>query len=183
MRVITGTARGRKLVTVAGNEVRPTTDNVKESVFSIIQFGIEGRRFLDAFAGSGQMGVEALSRGAESAVFLDNSRRSLDAVRKNLLQTGLQEKAEVICADTVLYLRSCKKTFDIAYLDPPYQQGLLQKTLPLLPAVMSKSGVIVCEHPTEEQLPQEIGSFALKKNYKYGNIMISVYSSKEVEGL
>ena len=183
MRIIAGSARGRKLFSPEGMDVRPTTDKVKESLFNIIQFEIPGARVLDLFSGTGQLGLEALSRGAESAVFLDNSRRSLDAVRKNLLQTGLQEKAEVICADTVLYLRSCKKTFDIAYLDPPYQQGLLQKTLPLLPAVMSKSGVIVCEHPTEEQLPQEIGSFALKKNYKYGKIMISVYSSKEVEGL
>ena len=161
--------------------MRPTTDNVKESVFSIIQFGIEGRRFLDAFAGSGQMGVEALSRGAESAVFLDNSRRSLDAVRKNLLQTGLQEKAEVICADTVLYLRSCKKTFDIAYLDPPYQQGLLQKTLPLLPAVMSKSGVIVCEAPKEEPLPEEAGPFVLYRRYNYGKISLAVYRRPEPE--
>ena len=93
MRVITGISRGRKLITPPGEDVRPTTDAVKEAVFSIIQFSVEGRSFLDAFAGSGQMGIEALSRGASSAVFLDNGRQSLLAIKKNLVATGLSEKA------------------------------------------------------------------------------------------
>lgn len=183
MRVITGSSRGRRLVTPNGDAVRPTTDNVKESVFSIIQFSIEGRQFLDAFAGSGQMGIEALSRGAAGAVFLDNSKASLAIVRQNLALTKLQERAKVIQTDTLSYLASCRERFDIAYLDPPYQQGLLQKALALLPQVMQKSGVILCEHPADEVLPETVENFAAKKHYKYGKIMITVYSDKDVDGI
>ena len=183
MRVITGACRGRRLISPTGDDVRPTTDNVKESVFSIIQFSVEGRSFLDAFAGSGQMGIEALSRGAASAVFVDNSRRSLEVVRKNLDLTGLQSRAEVICADTVAFLSSCRKRFDIAFLDPPYSQGLLQDALRVLPAVMNEGGYIICEHPAEEVLPQKAGNFIIKKSYRYGKIMITVYSGENVEGL
>ncbi len=183
MRVITGSSRGRRLVTPNGDAVRPTTDNVKESVFSIIQFSIEGRQFLDAFAGSGQMGIEALSRGAAGAVFLDNSKASLAIVRQNLALTKLQERAKVIQTDTLSYLASCLERFDIAYLDPPYQQGLLQKALVLLPQVMQKSGVILCEHPADEVLPETVENFAAKKHYKYGKIMITVYSDKDVDGI
>ena len=106
MRVITGSARGRKLTAPAGLDVRPTTDNVKESVFSIIQFSIEGRRFLDAFAGSGQMGIEALSRGAEAAVFLDHAGVPLNCVKKNLEAAGLADRAQVLRTDTLAYLSS-----------------------------------------------------------------------------
>ena len=183
MRVITGSSRGRKLVTPPGDDVRPTTDSVKESVFSIIQFSVEGRSFLDAFAGSGQMGVEALSRGASFAVFVDNGKKSLDAVRKNLEITGLSKNARVINADTLSYLSSCRERFDIAYLDPPYKKGLIQEALELLPAVMNKSGIIICEHPSDEQPPETAGGFVIKKKYKYGKIMISIYSDKDVEGI
>ncbi len=183
MRVITGSSRGRRLVSPVGDAVRPTTDNVKESVFSILQFSIEGRLFLDAFAGSGQMGIEALSRGAAGAVFLDNSKASLAVVRKNLSLTGLSERAKVVQTDTLSYLASCRERFDLVYLDPPFQQGLLTKALTLLPAVMKPTGVIVCEHPVSEILPEEVGTFAAKKHYKYGKIMITVYSDKDVEGI
>ena len=183
MRVITGKSRGRKLFAPPGEEVRPTTDNVKESVFSIIQFGIEGRSFLDAFAGSGQMGIEALSRGAKEAVFVDNSRTSLAAVKKNLALTGLQDSAVVVASDTIAYLRSCRRGFDIAFLDPPYKKGVLQEALALMPDVMNKSGIIICEHPAEEILPETVGDFAVKKHYRYGKIMISIYSGKEVNGI
>ena len=183
MRVITGSARGRKLQTPPGEEVRPTTDAIKESVFSIIQFSIEGRAFLDAFAGSGQMGIEALSRGAKHAVFLDNSRRSLEAVKKNLAATGLSDRAQVLSTDSLQYLSSTKNRFDLAFLDPPYETGLLQQVLTLVPGVMNKGGIVICEHPANEALPEETGDFKLKKCYKYGKIMISVFSHKEVEGI
>lgn len=183
MRVITGTSRGRKLVTPPGDDVRPTTDSVKESVFSIIQFSVEGRTFLDAFAGSGQMGIEALSRGAVKAVFLDNGRQSLAAVRKNLEATGLSDKAAVVNTDTVEYLKKTSQRFDIAFLDPPYKTGVLQKALEYIPTVMNKGGIIICEHPIDEELPEDIGEYRLKKSYKYGKIKISVYSHKEVEGI
>ena len=183
MRVITGSCRGRRLVSPSGDDVRPTTDNVKESVFSIIQFSVEGRSVLDAFAGSGQLGIEALSRGAAAAVFIDNSRRSLDVVKKNLELTGLAGKAKTVSADTISYLSSCREKFDIAFLDPPYKTGLLQRALELLPRVMNESGYIICEHPDDEELPQKTESFIIKKSYKYGKIRITVYSGENVEGL
>ena len=183
MRVITGISRGRRLVTPAGLDVRPTTDNVKEAVFSIIQFSIEGRRFLDAFAGSGQMGVEALSRGASAAVFIDSSKQSVDAVRKNLSATGLEKKAVVVKGDTLAYLSSRRDSFDIAFLDPPYRTGLLQSALELMPDVMCRNGIVICEHPADEELEESVGRLLLKKRHKYGRIMISVYSDKDVEGI
>ena len=129
------------------------------------------------------MGIEALSRGAASAVFIDSSKQSLDAVKKNLAATGLEKNARIVKGDTLAYLSSCGECFDIAFLDPPYKTGLLQSALELMPAVMSKSGIVICEHPADELLPEETGRFRLKKNYKYGRIMISVYSDKDVEGL
>ena len=183
MRVITGIARGRKLQTPSGNDIRPTTDTVKEAVFSIIQFGIEGRAFLDAYAGSGQMGIEALSRGAERAVFLDSSRQAYETVRKNLEATGLSEKAVVRNTDTLSYISGVTERFDIVFIDPPYRTGLLRKTLEKVSGIMNTGGVIICEHPVDEAVPQETGDFVLKKNYKYGKIIITVYSHKEVLGV
>lgn len=175
MRVITGKAGGRKLETLTGNDVRPTTDMVKEAVFSIIQFELEGRSFLDLFAGSGQMGIEALSRGAGKAVFTDASRASIGVIKKNIELAGLAENAEVRCSDSISYLKSCKESFDIAFLDPPYRKGLLQEALKLLPALMNRTGKIICEHPKDELLPERAGSFTVKKQYRYGKIMLTVY--------
>jgi len=183
MRVITGKARGRKLYTLSGNDVRPTTDVVKEAVFSIIQFGIEGRVFLDAYAGSGQMGIEALSRGAKKAVFLDNSRQSCEIVKKNLELTQLSENAIVKNTDTLSYLLGTPERFDIVFIDPPYRTGILTQTLERITGVMNKGGVIICEHPFDEKVPEELQDFVLKKEYKYGKIMITVYSHKEVGGI
>ena len=120
MRVITGTARGRVLRTLEGEDVRPTTDRVKEAVFSIIQFEIEGRRVLDLFAGSGQLGIEALSRGADSATFVDMSKDSLATVKYNLEHTKLGDRAKVIQTDALSFLKLTKDRFDIVFIDPPY---------------------------------------------------------------
>ena len=125
MRVITGTARGRVLRTLEGEDVRPTTDRVKEAVFSIIQFEIEGRRVLDLFAGSGQLGIEALSRGAASATFVDMSKDSLSAVKYNLEHTKLGDNAKVVQTDALSFLKLTKDKFDIVFLDPPYASSLV----------------------------------------------------------
>ena len=180
MRVITGIARGKRLVTVAGNDiVRPTGDKVKEALFSSIQFDIEGRRILDLFAGSGQLGIEALSRGAQSATFVDINDASLKVVKQNLDSTGLSDKAQVVKSDYATFaLRSTQK-FDIAFLDPPYQAGILEnavlKTIPL----MSEFGRIFCEHPSELKMPEKICDFTVCKVYRYGKTLITVYQ-KEV---
>src|SRR5690554_4705969 len=116
MRVITGSARGRVLQTLPGDDVRPTIDRVKEAVFSIIQFEIEGRRVLDLFGGSGQMGIEALSRGAQSCVFVDNSRVATDVIKENLKTTKLAEKSQVLLTDALTFLKTTKLAFDIVFL-------------------------------------------------------------------
>ncbi len=182
MRVISGSARGRKLYSPSGNDVRPTTDTVKESVFSIIQFDIEGCRFLDAFAGSGQMGIEALSRGADKAFFVDSSRRSMEIIRKNISLCGFgADKAVTVCRDTISYISGTEERFDIAFLDPPYKTGLVQSAFELCTRITDK--LIICEHPSDETLPERSGKFILKKKYKYGTITVSLYVCSESQGI
>lgn len=178
MRVITGTARGRRLVAPPGLDTRPTSEVAKEAVFSIIQFEIEGARVLDLFAGSGQMGVEALSRGAKSCVFVDTSRACQQAQRQNLSHTGLADRARIVGADAASFLRGGKGPFDIAFLDPPYGSGLAAGLLPLLAAAMSEGGVILCETERRETLPEEIpggSGFVRRREYRYGKAKITLY--------
>ncbi|MCL2509083.1 MAG: 16S rRNA (guanine(966)-N(2))-methyltransferase RsmD [Oscillospiraceae bacterium] len=175
MRVITGSARGVVLESLPGNDVRPTIDRVKEAVFSIIQFEIEGRRVLDLFAGSGQLGIEALSRGAEHAVFIDSDRDAVQVIRRNLEKTKLSDKATLLQTDALSYLRTGKAKFDAAFLDPPFNRGFLEKVLPLLAPLMNAGGVIVCESPFEEKLLEEAGGYKLHREYKYGKTKITVY--------
>ena len=128
MRVITGTARGRVLKELMGMETRPTTGKVKESLFSIIQFDIEGRRVLDLFAGTGQLGIEALSRGAAECVFVERRSDAVHLVQENLALCRLTDRAHVRQGDALAYLRSGEK-FDLVFLDPPYASGLLEQAL------------------------------------------------------
>ncbi len=179
MRVITGTARGRRLITLEGEDVRPTTDRVKEALFSIIQFEIEGRKILDLFAGSGQLGIEALSRGAKSAVFVDLSKKSVEVVKQNLESTGLGKNAIVLNTDSIAFAASRADRYDVAFLDPPYRTGLLQKALPLTANIMNEGGVIVCEAPFDEELPETAGNFKMTKEYKYGKIKLVTYRFEE----
>ena len=179
MRVITGSAKGRKLEQLTGNDVRPTTERVKEAVFSIIQFNIEGRRFLDLFAGSGQMGIEALSRGAVRAVFTDASKDSIDIVKRNLKTTKLEECARVYRTDSIGFLSSCRETFDLAFIDPPYGTGLLQQALDNIERVMSKSGIVICESPIDEELPETLDEFVKLREYRHGKIKITTYCHGE----
>lgn len=179
MRVITGIARGMKLRTLEGTDVRPTTDQVKESIFSIIQFEVENARVLDLFAGCGQLGIEALSRGAHSVTFVDNSRSSVAVVKENLEHTKLAKNTIVKNEDSIGFLQMTRDTFDIAFLDPPYGKGLIEEALPLLAEKMSDSGVIVCETAANEQLPETAGKFSIYREYKYGKIKLTVYRVTE----
>lgn len=178
MRVVSGTARGRRLVSPDGYDVRPTTDKVKESVFNIIQFEVEGVRMLDLFAGSGQMGIEALSRGAEFAVFVDSSKKSLDAVRSNLAAVGFSDRAAVVFGDSLNYLNGCRDKFGVVFLDPPYHKGLIPKAFELLPNVLDENAVVVCETKADEELPENFGGFEKTKEYKYSSIKITLYRPK-----
>ena len=179
MRVITGTARGKRLTAPEGTDTRPTPDRVKESIFSAIQFDIEGRRVLDLFAGSGQLGIEALSRGAQSAVFIDASKAAAELIRKNLASCGLSDKARVLCTDYAAFAASCRERFDIIFLDPPYKSGHLVPAVNAVIPLASDYGSIICEHPPEIELPESTGAFSVSRRYRYGKVLITVYR-KEV---
>lgn len=181
MRIIAGERRGKALLSPAGTEVRPTTNMVKESVFNILQFNIEGRRFLDLFAGSGQMGLEALSRGAREAVFVDSSREAVRVIEKNLAAAGFKDRARVVGADFAGYLRAGRETFDIAFLDPPYREGLMERALELVAGRMAPGGVILCEHGSREVLPERAGDFEKRKVYRYGKTSVTAYRAGEQE--
>lgn len=178
MRVITGTARGKKLITAEGMDVRPTPERVKEALFSAIQFDIEGRTVLDLFAGSGQIGIEALSRGAERAVFVDQSAISIDHINKNLKNTDLFDKAKIIKGDYTAVLFGMTEKFDYVFLDPPYASGFLEKALKLVQKNVKDHGVIICEHPKEQVLPETVDDFTVKKQYRYGKVYITFYIRK-----
>ena len=175
MRVITGSARGMKLFTLEGESVRPTTDKVKEALFSIIQFDIEGRRALDLFAGSGQLGVEALSRGAAFAQFVDENKQAISVINKNLEKTKLLPLSSVAHTDAFSFLRATRSKFDLLFLDPPYDKGLVLKALPLCKEVANEGAVIVCETSEKEILPESIDGLIFRKRYKYGKTALTVY--------
>ena len=176
MRVISGIYRGRRLKEPADNSVRPTTDKVKESVFNIIQFDIEGRNVLDLFAGTGQLGIECLSRGARSVTFVDKSRESLSLVKENLRLCGAEGR--VVCFDSTDFLKSCKTKYDLILLDPPYATDLLNKSLEIINSVdiLSESGIIICESMREKALLEMKMPYYLRKEYFYGKIKLSVFS-------
>lgn len=180
MRVITGTARGKRLVTREGDAVRPTPERVKEALFSIIQFEIEGRRVLDLFAGSGQLGVEALSRGAREAVFVDSSRESAETVRKNVESCGFEDRAKIENMDFAAFLMRRETPFDLVFLDPPYRTGLLQRALPLVAPCTNPGGTMICENPVDEEMPESAGEFIRTRSYRYGKINLTVYRRKVV---
>ena len=180
MRVITGSARGKRLITPSGRDVRPTPERVKEGLFSALHFDIEGRRVLDLFAGSGQLSVEALSRGAASAVLVDNAATSIKAIQSNISACGFEDKTKVIQSDYASFCAMCRDTFDIVFLDPPYNEGLLMPAIKAVLPLMSDYGFIVCEHPPEVKLEESVGGFAVWRTYRYGKVLISVYRKGEL---
>ena len=175
MRVITGSARGRRLETLPGEDVtRPTTESVKEALFSMIQFDIEGRRVLDLFAGSGQLGIEALSHGARSCTFVENNRAAKQVVERNLAHCRLEEQANVVFSDAVSFLNR-SGTYDLVLLDPPYGKGILQRVLPVLVPRLSDDAMVVCESGRDEELPAQVGSFVLDRERRHGKTKIALY--------
>ena len=179
MRVITGTARGRRLKTPEGMDIRPTTDNVKESVFNILQFDIEGRRVLDLFAGTGQLGIECLSRGAKEVVFIDQSRDAVKIVKENLKACGFS--APVLQQDALSYLNACGK-FDLIFVDPPYDEGLYKPVLDKINSIdiLSEGGIILCESRRETDMPEMQAPYFKRKEYRYGKVKLSLYSKESL---
>lgn len=182
MRVITGTARGMRLRALEGDTVRPTYDRVKEAIFSMIQFDIEGRRVLDLFAGSGQLGIEALSRGAQNATFVDSNKESIAVIKENLDKTKLSKTAVVLQTDAVGFIKNYRGVeFDVVLLDPPYYENLLLEVLPYVAQHTSEGGVIVCETAGKGvELPEEVGDFVLCVNRKYSHTIVGVYRHRNV---
>lgn len=180
MRVITGIARGRKLKTLEGGDiVRPTTDKVKEAMFSIVHFELENALVLDAFAGSGQLGIEALSRGADKAYFIDANKKAFETVKENLKATNLFDRAVALNADTLSFLNGTKEKFDVVFLDPPYQKGLVQSVLPLLSCCCNAEALIVCETDFSEELPDTVGALKKQREYKYSKTKLTTYRKQE----
>ena len=177
MRVITGTARGIQLKTPEGLQTRPTSDRVKEAMFSIIQFDIPGAKVLDLFGGTGQLGIEALSRGAGSAVFVDAGDKACRLIQENLKRTKLDGQGRVVRSDYLDFLRRSKETFDIIFLDPPYAEVFLENALNLITEIdiLQTGGIIVAERPLGKELPWEYAGYQRSKDYKYGNTLVTVY--------
>ena len=186
MRIITGKARGVKLLTLEGENTRPTSERAKEAVFSMLAFDIEGREVLDLYAGSGQMGLEALSRGAMRATFIDNSAAAIDIIKKNIIKTKLIDGAICLKSDVNDYLKRAKGKYDIIFIDPPYAiRGVALALEILLERKLLKStSIIVCESEEEnifENNPTLEKYFTVKRAAKYGMAHITVLEMAEVE--
>lgn len=177
MRVITGKARGIQLKTPEGMQTRPTTDRVKEALFSIIHFEIPAAKVLDLFGGTGQLGIEALSRGAASAVFVDAREDSCRLIRENLKRTKLEGEGRVVRSDYLDYLDRCREKFDIILLDPPYAEVFLENALKRITEIdiLETNGIIVAERPMGKELPWEFDGYTRSKDYKYGNTLLTTY--------
>ena len=177
MRVVSGSAKGRKLKTPHGKDVRPTADSVKEAVFNIIREDVTGRRVLDLFAGSGQMGIEALSRGAREAVFVDISSASLKLVKDNLNLCGFS--GETVKEDAVNYIQHAKP-FDLIFIDPPYDSEYYEKVLEKIKLfdILTDGGIIIVETRRSKILPDMKCPFKKIKEYIYGSVKISVYTKE-----
>lgn len=177
MRVISGSARGTQLKTPEGMKTRPTTDRVKEALFSIIQFDLPGANVLDLFGGTGQLGIEALSRGAAKAVFVDSDKSACGIIRENLKRTKLLDKSTVLCVDSLAYLRRCTEKFNIVLLDPPYAEEILENSLKLITEIdiLQSNAIIVTERPLGKELSLSFPDFSCSKDYKYGNTLLALY--------
>ena len=177
MRVITGTARGRKLKEPQGLDIRPTTDQVKEAIFNICQFDIEGRAVLDLFGGTGQLGIEAASRGAARVDIVDQSKDALKLIRENVQITGLDIR--VLQADSISYLRSCGK-YDLIFIDPPYDSGLAEEAVKTIKEfdILSDGGIIICETRAETALPDPGAPYVKRKEYRYGKVKLTTFAKE-----
>ena len=176
MRVIAGTARGKNLQALPGEDItRPTINRVKEAMFSSVQFLVPGARVLDLFAGSGQLGIEALSRGAKSCLFVDRSAEALAVVKANCKTAG----GDIRQGEAENFLANIRGPFDLALLDPPFHHDTVAAVLPLLAAKMAPGGVVLCETEREADLPEQAGALTLVKQYNYGKIKVSRYERGE----
>ena len=183
MRVIAGTAKGTILKTPDGMATRPTSDRVKEAMFSIIQFDLPGAKVLDLFGGTGQLGIEALSRGAKTAVFVDAADSACKLIQQNLKKANMDGVSRVIRSDYLSFLKKCKDKFDIILLDPPYVEVFLENSLNLITEIdiLQTNGIMVAERPVEKELLLDFPGFIRSRDYKYGNTLLTVYRKESKE--
>ena len=183
MRVIAGKARGIQLKTPEGLLTRPTADRVKEALFSIIQFDIAGAAVLDLFGGTGQLGIEALSRGAEHAVFVDASEKACNLIRENLRRTGFAGKATVVCCDYLTFLNRNNQVFHIILLDPPYAETYLENALERITEIdiLQSNGIIVTERPLGKDIQSDFQGLTRSRDYKYGKTLLTFYRKTKSE--
>ncbi len=181
MRVIAGTAKGVTLKTPEGMVTRPTADRVKEAMFSIIQFDLPSARVLDLFGGTGQLGIEAISRGAVFSTFVDQQEKACRLIRENLTKTGFQNKAKVVCSDYVVFLKNCREKYNIILLDPPYMELFLENSLKLISEIdiLQSNGIIVTERPAEKQLDVNFSGFSRSRDYKYGKTILTIFRKED----
>lgn len=177
MRVIAGKARGIQLKTPDGMQTRPTADRVKEALFSIVHFDIPGAVVLDLFGGTGQLGIEALSRGANRAVFVDAREDACKIIRENLRRTKLEDQSDIVRCDYMDYLHRCGESFNIIILDPPYAEVFLENALKCITEIdiLQSGGIIITERPAGKALAYECDGYTRSKDYKYGNTLVALY--------
>lgn len=177
MRVITGKARGVVLKTPDGMATRPTADRVKEALFNIIQFETPAAKVLDLFGGTGQLGIEALSRDAKSAIFVDEREDACRLIKENLKRTKLESQGRVVRSDYLAFLKTCKEKFNIILLDPPYAEVFLENALKMITEIdiLETGGIIVAERPVGKDLPWDFPGYVRSRDYKYGRTLITIY--------
>lgn len=179
IKVISGQARGLKLETEKSEDLRPTKDRVKESLFDILQFDIAGKTFLDLFGGTGQIGIEAFSRGAEKVTIVEIKKSNCKMIEKNISKIKTPHKIELFCTDAVQFLKNTHLDIDIAFLDPPYKNAeLLEESLELTTKIINKNGVIITETLSSQSIQNKIQEFSLQKRYNYGNISLNLYKKE-----
>lgn len=178
MRVISGTLKGRRLMAPAGMAIRPTADRIKESIFNILAGSVQNKRVLDLFAGSGALGIEALSRGAASAVFVDQAKMALSAIRRNIRNLGLDDRTRIIHWNILKDLKcliSEQQTFDLVFMDPPYETGAVAPALTALAScgAMAPGVRVVIEHSAREPTIPPIDMLALVDQRRFGKTLVS----------
>lgn len=181
MRVIAGTAKGRKLKTLPSNDTRPTSDRAKESLFNILMPYLHGAGFLDLFAGSGAIGIEALSRGAGYAVFVEQSAQAVSIIKENLTLTGLSEASDVRQSTATDFLLKCNQPFPLIFMDPPYHLGLVPEALRIIAQnrLLQTDGLLIAEGDRTEEFPKFLFGFSLVDKRKYGRNVLHFY--REIE--
>ena len=179
MRIISGLAKGKKIKTIKGQHVRPTLDHVREALFNMLQEHVQGAFVLDLYAGSGAFGLEALSRGAAKACFVEYDSEVMQLIKENLFALGFFDKAEVYCKKSLMAIKELakkKRRFDLIFLDPPYKDVDTNEIFEIFNKnLLTKDGIIILEHSSKMKVPQTIAELVCITQKKYGQTMLTVY--------